>query len=137
MKTIGVQLEGHNVNRDGQGHLKFTVDPTQMNIDWEKLSSTPIGTTYMMMLIPIDEAIGDKSLSGKKDESEKSIRNRFQRKLYAQISEKAVNTGRNEEDIKAQLKSILKARRFITESLSELDSTGYASAIYTLGNEID
>lgn len=137
MKTIAIQLEGHAVGRDGQGHLKLTVDPTQMNSDWEKLSSTPIGTTYLMMLIPIDDAIADKSLTSKKDESEKSIKNRFQRKLYALINDKAIKSGRDEDDIKTHLKSILKARRFIKESLSELDSAGYANAIYTLGKEID
>ena len=131
MLTGVVQLK--NVNNEDpakQCKLSFTVDITQKA--WlTDLFAMDRGTTFLMTLDEIDNAIIDANMS-LRDETDAEMSKRYNKRMHAIIKEVALKKGLEKEDIKKLLRKQLITANLMKKSTAELTSKGYSAAIYYL-----
>ena len=83
-----------------------------------------------MVLFELNEFENEPSFNN--GESEKEIKRRLQKKLHVKIQKLAETLGKEVKEIKDTLSKKLIEKKYMTKSTKELDTNGYAAAIYIL-----
>lgn len=129
LKFIAQFNSQHGPNGASQYILRIDIDSIHKD-GFLPINQYPKGSTFLVFMLPLDELNND-SITETDDE----IKHRFQKQMYALIRERAKERNEQISKIKLDLKEMLKKKKFLETSTSELDLKGYAAAIYLLENE--
>jgi hypothetical protein len=133
MKTIGAQFNKiSGPDATASYKVEFTVDESQRKsiqslLDYKK------GTSVLLMIFDIENEKTD--LNEIANETPDEMLKRLNKQMHALIGDIAENSKIDKSVVKSKLKEYLIKRGLIQESTSELDTNGFAIAIYYLRNE--
>jgi hypothetical protein len=131
MKILGVQydkISGPDALRSYK--LTFTVDESQASA-LKDFFDVKKGTEFIAFLHEANEEEIDEMSA----ETDEQTRNRYMKRVYSCIHDISANRKIDDSEVKKKLKEYLKKKKYITKSMSELDTRGLAAAVYYLENE--
>jgi len=133
MLSFIAQYDKHH-GPDGAHQYKLILDIDESHkAGLKSIMDCSKGDTFMILMLPVDEEFGN--MSEATTESEDMTINRLRKQMHALIREVSAKNGLTTDETRLNLKELLKKKKCIKESTSELDVKGFATAIYILQNE--
>jgi hypothetical protein len=127
MHIFPVSWEDHSTKA---GYERIVLEVDDSNRDMIKdINNSEKGKQFLIVAYEIGEdAVEIQKLHNDKN----AQKNNLLKRLYAMAGEYGEKTGLSPDTIKRILKAHLKGKKLIDKSLSELDESGLATAIYSL-----
>ena len=115
--------------------VNFVADETQREGILKIANNLKFGSEVLVMLFDVENE--KKEISDLSTENPEDTKVRFRKQMYATIRRVSEKLGKQEEEVKFELKEFLKEQKLIKESSSELELQGYASAINYLYKKLN
>jgi len=132
MLSFIAQYDKHH-GPDGAHQYKLILDIDESHkAGFKEIMEFTKGDTFLVMLLPIDEEFA--STGEAMNETIEMTTQRLRKQMHALIRAVAEKKGLSIDEVRASLKEMLRQKKYLNTSTSELDIKGFAAGIYMLQN---
>ena len=118
---------------DGAHQYKLILDVDESHkAGFKEIMDFTKGDTFLVMLIPVNEEFTN--VGEAINETEEMTIQRLRKQMHAIIRNVAEKKGLSIDEVRLSLKDMLKQKKYLNTSTSELDIKGFAAGIYMLQN---
>jgi len=118
---------------DGAHQYKLILDVDESHkAGFKEIMDFTKGDTFLVMLIPVNEEFAN--VGEAINETEEMTIQRLRKQMHAIIRTVAEKKGLSIDEVRLSLKDMLKQKKYLNTSTSELDIKGFAAGIYMLQN---